>query len=147
MIFYKKQGFTLVEILLVVIIIGILAAMVVPNLAGRGEKARLSATRADIDSNLATALDLYELDNGSYPSTDQGLQALIEEPSSSPVPPDWGGPYLKKKKIPLDPWGREYVYVSPGVYNKDGYDLSSLGPDGKASSDDIANWEESGEEE
>jgi len=137
----KQYGFTLIEIMLVVIILGILIAMVAPNLAGRGQQAREAAARADIEANLATALDLYELDNGRYPSTEQGMQALLTEPSSSPIPPNWSGPYLKKKRIPLDPWGAEYVYVSPGVHNVKEYDLSSLGPDGIESEDDITNWE------
>ena len=113
--FRNKQGFTLIEIMLVVIIIGILAAMAIPNLAGRGEEARNKAAKADIEANLSTALDLYELDNGKYPTTAQGLSSLIEQPTVSPVPKDWNGPYIKKKKVPVDPWGREYVYVSPGV--------------------------------
>ena len=137
----NKYGFTLIEIMLVVIILGVLVAMVAPNLFGRGEQARVAATRADIESNLATALDLYELDNGHYPITEQGLKALNEKPSSSPEPPNWNGPYLKKrKKILVDPWGREYQYVSPGVHNKDEYDLFSYGPDGIESDDDIVNW-------
>lgn len=141
----NKRGFTLIEILLVVVIILVLVAMVAPNLSGRSEQARLAAARADIEANLSTGLDLYELDNGRYPTTEQNLKALITKPSSSPLPTNWNGPYLKKKRIPLDPWGREYVYASPGVHNIDGFDLSSSGPDGVASEDDIANW--SGEEE
>ena len=135
-----KKAFTMVEILLVVIIIGVLASMVVPNIAGRGKQARISAARADIEANLSTALDLYELDNGMYPTTEQGLLALIEEPSGSPQPPNWSGPYLKKKRVPLDPWEREYVYVSPGTHNTEDFDLYSLGPDGVRSEDDIVNW-------
>ena len=143
MVLYDKKSFTLVEILLVVIIIGILVAMVVPNLSGRGEQARVAAARADIEANLATALDLYELDNGRYPTTEQGLQALIEKPSTTPVPANWNGPYLKKRRIPHDPWGNEYVYLSPGSQNPDGYDLSSCGADGvEGGGDDISNWGE-----
>lgn len=138
----KSRGFTLIELMLVVIILGILVAMVVPRLAGRTEQARQAAAQADIESNIAVALDLYELDNGVYPSTEQGLQALINEPTSSPTPPNWNGPYLKKKKLPLDPWGRAYVYVSPGVHNKEDYDLYSYGPDGiEGGGDDATNWE------
>ena len=136
----NKKGFTLVEIMLVVIIISILVAMVVPNLAGRSEQARVAAARADIEVNLATALDLYELDNGKYPTTEQGLTALLEKPASSPEPKNWSGPYLKKKKIPFDPWGRLYVYVSPGNHNREDYDLSSYSSDGEEGHDDIANW-------
>lgn len=137
-----RTAFTLVEILLVVIIIGVLAAMIIPNIAGRGEEARRSTARADIQANLSSALDIYEIDNGRYPTTQQGLLALVAQPTSAPVPNRWRGPYLKKKKIPVDPWGRNYTYASPGVHNADGYDLSSLGPDGIESADDITNWED-----
>ena len=138
----NKNGFTLIEIMLVIIIIGILVAMVVPNFAGRGEQARKAAAKADIESNLTTALDLYELDNGHYPTTEQGLNSLLEKPTSSPVPNNWNGPYLKKKKIPRDPWGRDYKYISPGTHNTDGYDLFSLGADGSEGHDDVTNWKE-----
>jgi len=140
MFYSKNKGFTLIEILLVVVIIGILAAMVVPNLSGQGKKARVSAARVDIESNLATALDLYELDNGKYPTSEQGLKALIQKPTSAPEPINWNGPYLKKKQIPKDPWQKEYVYASPGVHNPEEYDLSSYGPDSVESEDDISNW-------
>lgn len=136
----SRTGFTLVEIMLVVIILGVLVAMVVPNLAGRGEQARRAAAAADIESNVATSLDLYEFDNGRYPTTDQGLQALLTVPSASPVPPNWNGPYLKKKRVPKDPWGKAYIYVCPGTKNADSYDLSSYGPDGVESDDDVTNW-------
>lgn len=140
MIFNHKNAFTMIEIMLVVIIIGILAAMVIPNIAGRGEQARAAAARADIEANIASALDLYELDNGQYPATEQGLDALIQKPSAAPVPLHWNGPYLKKKKIPLDPWGREYGYRCPGTHDPEGFDLFSFGPDGLESADDIVNW-------
>ncbi|HOW35225.1 MAG TPA: type II secretion system major pseudopilin GspG [Candidatus Omnitrophota bacterium] len=137
------KGFTLVEIMLVVIIIGVLVAMVVPNLAGRGEQARRMAAKADIETNLGTALDLYELDNGRYPTTEQGLAALVEAPTASPVPENWSGPYLKKKRIPKDPWGKDYAYISPGSHNVESYDLSSYGRDGaEGAGDDVTNWEE-----
>ena len=136
------KAFTLIEIMLVVIIIGILAAMVIPNLAGRGEQARISAARADIESNLSVALDLYETDVGQYPTSEQGLLALVQKPTSTPVPENWNGSYLKKMKIPMDPWKREYKYVSPGIHNTDSYDLFSLGADGVESKDDIINWGE-----
>lgn len=144
LVYRKKytQGFTLVEILLVVLIIGVISAMVVPNLAGRGEQARRSIARADIDTNLDSSLGMYELDNGKYPTTDQGLAALLQKPAIEPVPGNWNGPYLKKKAVPKDPWGRDYVYRSPGVHNSEGYDLSSVGPDGVESADDIVNWQE-----
>jgi len=138
---FLKRGFTLIEIMLVVIIIGILTAMIVPNIAGRSDVARKTAARTDIESNLATALDLYHMDTGRYPTTEQGLMALVKAPTSGPVPAQWSGPYLKKKKIPKDPWGHDYSYVCPGAHNPDNYDLSSLGADGVESSDDITNWE------
>ncbi len=136
----NNKGFTLVEILLVMVIIGVLAAMVVPKMAGQGKKARIAAAKVDIDANLATALDMYELDNGAYPTTEQGLKALLHKPTTGPEPLNWNGPYLKKRRLPKDPWQREYVYVSPGTHNPDEYDLSSYGPDGVESDDDIVNW-------
>lgn len=136
----NNRGLTLVEILLVVIIIGVLAAMVIPNLAGRSEQARLAAAKADIDANLSVALDMYELDTGRFPTTTQGLKALVQEPTEAPIPKKWNGSYLKKKVLPKDPWGKDYVYAAPGTHNKDDYDLSSLGPDGVESDDDITNW-------
>jgi general secretion pathway protein G len=139
----KKKGFTLVELLLVVTIILILAGMVVPRMAGRTEQARRAAALADIETNIAVALDLYELDNGMYPTTEQGLRALISKPTSSPIPPNWNGPYLKKRKLPKDPWKRDYIYISPGIHNVEDYDLYSYGPDGvEGGGDDITNWEE-----
>jgi general secretion pathway protein G len=133
----KKQikAFTLVELLLVVIIIGVLAAMVVPRMSGRSEDARKSVAKADINANLATALKMYETDNGAFPTTDEGLQALLTAPSSAT---NWKGPYLAKK--PVDPWGRPYQYVSPGAHNAD-YDLSSLGHNGTEGTDNINNWD------
>ena len=135
------RGFTLVEILLVVVIIGVLAAMVVPNIAGRGEEARRSAARADIDANLSSALDMYEMDNGRYPTTEQGLEALVSAPAANPAPRNWTGPYLKKRQVPKDPWGNPYVYRCPGTHNPGAYDLSSYGSDAVESADDIVNWE------
>jgi len=135
---FNAKAFTMIEIMLVVIIIGILVAMVVPNLSGRGEQARVAAARADIEANITVALDLYELDNGRYPTTEQGLSALIRKPASRSA--NWSGPYLKKKVVPKDPWGKEYVYYSPGMHNRDEFDLSSHGPDGTESGDDIVNW-------
>lgn len=130
------RGFTLIELMLVVIIIGALVAMVMPRLAGRGEQARVAAAKADIQTNIATALKLYELDNGSFPTTDEGLNALLSKPASAA---SWNGPYLERK--PFDPWGREYKYKSPGEHRPADYDLYSLGKDGIENDDDVRNWE------
>jgi len=129
------KGFTLIELMLVVVIITALVAMVMPRLTGRGEQARTSAAKADIQANIATALKLYELDNGNFPGTEEGLNALLNKPASAA---SWNGPYLEKK--PIDPWGREYKYKSPGDHRTD-YDLCSLGKDGTESADDVKNWE------
>lgn len=130
-----SRGFTLIELMLVVIIIGALVAMVMPRLAGRGEQARIAAAKADIQANIATALKLYELDNGNFPSTEEGLKALLSSTSSAA---NWNGPYLEKS--PIDPWGREYQYRSPGEQRAD-YDLYSLGKDGVEGTDDVTNWD------
>lgn len=131
----KDKGFTLIEILLVVAIIGALAAMVVPRLTGRSEKAKAAAAKADIRANIATALKMYEIDTGAFPTTEQGLNALLSASSGA----GGGSIYLERK--PLDPWGRPYQYKSPGAKNPSNYDLSSLGRDGVESEDDIGNWE------
>lgn len=129
-----KQGFTLIEIMLVVIILGVLAAMVVPKLTGRSDDARRSVAKTDIESNIALAIDLYDVDVGSYPTS---LDDLLKDPGDVT---NWKGPYLKKK--PLDPWGRAYVYRAPGDNNVDGYDLFSMGKDGtEGNTDDVVNWE------
>ncbi len=130
------NGFTLIELMLVVIIIGALSAMVLPRLVGRSEQARTSATKADIKANIATGLKLYELDNGAFPTTDEGLDALFDKPDTAT---NWNGPYLESK--PIDSWGRDYQYESPGSHRPQGYDLYSLGKDGKEGTDDITNWE------
>ena len=134
----KERAFTLVEILLVVVIIAALAAMVVPRLTGRSEQAKKSIAKADINSLLPTALKLYELDNGNFPTTSQGLDALLHQPTSSPAAQNWNGPYIEKD--PLDPWGRPYIYESPGDHRSD-YDLSSKGKDEVKDDDNIVNWE------
>jgi len=135
--FQKQLGFTLIEIMLVVIIIGALAAMVIPRLSGRSEQAKVAIAKADIEANLATPLKLYELDNGNFPTTNQGLDALLNEPTTSPLPSNWNGPYVEKE--PIDPWGNPYLYKSPGSNRMD-YDLSSTGSDVNSGEDDIANW-------
>lgn len=130
----RKKGFTLIEIMLVVAIIGVLAAMVVPRLTGRTKQTKVAVTQADVDVNIPLALDLYELDMGQFPSD---LSALLENKTGSD---SWHGPYLKK--LPKDAWGQEYIYKTPGQHNKYGYDMSSSGPDGQAgTNDDIVNWD------
>lgn len=126
-----REGFTLIEVLLVVVIIGILAALVVPKLGGRVGQAQEAAAKSDIGA-IGTALDLYEVDNGKYPS---GIQGLVTKPGGAL---NWRGPYLKKG-VPKDPWGNEYLYTYPGQHGD--YDLKSFGPDGAASGDDLVSWE------
>lgn len=140
----KNRGFTLLELMLVVIIISVLVAMVAPRLVGRSQEARIAAAKTQIEAHFAVALGLYELDNGMFPTSEQGLAALKIKPTTSPTPPKWKGPYINK--IPKDPWGNPYLYVCPGVHNIQDYDLSSYGPDGVESSDDITNWEQEEEE-
>ena len=136
----NSRGFTLIEILLVVIIIGILVSLVAPKLAGRSEEARKQAAKADIDGGISLALDLYEVDNGRYPGR---LEDLLTKPGDAH---NWKGPYLKKS-IPKDPWGSLYIYKIPGSHNTESYDLFSIGPDKQeGSGDDITNWESAGSE-
>jgi general secretion pathway protein G len=132
----KHQGFTLIELLLVLVILGILAAIVVPKFTGRTEQARITAAQTQIAS-FSTALDAFEVDNGYYPKGKSGLQDLVQQPRDAQ---NWRGPYLKD--IPQDPWNNEYVYECPGRHNASSYDLMSIGPDGRANSDDdITNWQ------
>lgn len=132
----REKGFTLIELMLVVIIISVLVAMALPRLTGRSEEARIKVAKADIEVNIPTALKLYELDNGVFPATQEGLDALVSVPPSSR---NWKGPYLEKR--PFDPWGKEYRYKSPGTHRTYDYDLYSLGRDGVESEDDVVNWE------
>jgi general secretion pathway protein G len=139
----SNNGFTLVELLVVMIIIAALAAVIVPRMFARAEQGRRAKAIADI-KNLETALDMYAADNGAPPTTEQGLEALVEPPSVPPEAKNWNGPYLKKG-IPNDPWGGEYIYVSPGEHNVD-YDIVSYARDGREGGEgtdaDINNWEE-----
>jgi general secretion pathway protein G len=129
-----SHGFTLVELLLVLVILGILAAIVVPKFSGRTEQAKEQAARTQI-STFQTALGTFEVDNGHYPRGRQGLQELIVRPRDAQ---NWRGPYLQTDRVPLDPWGNEYIYESPGRHNPDSYDLSSAGSPG--ANKPIANW-------
>jgi len=139
----KQQGFTLIELMVVIVILGILAGLIVPRIMGRPEEAKQLKAKLQIES-LETSLKLYKLDNGTYPTTDQGLQALVEAPSSGALPQKWReGGYLEKGRLPKDPWGGEFVYLSPGVHGD--YDLISYGadgvPGGEGRDQDINNWD------
>jgi general secretion pathway protein G len=124
------RGFTLIELMVVIVILGILAGLVLPRFMGRTEEAKKTKAKLQIE-NLEAALKLYKLDTGMYPGTEQGLDSLVQKPATGTIPKTWReGGYLEKGKIPMDPWGRPYVYVSPGVKNKD-FDLKSLGADGE----------------
>lgn len=130
-----RRGFTLVELLLVLVILGMLAALVMPKFTGRTEQARVTAAQTQI-ATFGTALDAFEVDTGSYPRGSDGLQQLLVAPREGT---GWRGPYLKND-IPMDPWGNAYVYECPGKNNPSGYDLMSMGPDGQAGTeDDIVN--------
>lgn len=129
-------AFTLIELLLVLVILAVLAAVVVPKFTRRSEQARITAATTDL-SNTEVALDSFEVDNGRYPTAQEGLAALVTQPAGLTT---WKGPYLKRS-IGNDPWGNPYVYRCPGVHNAQGYDLNSPGPNGQeGDSDDINNW-------
>jgi len=131
-------GFTLIELLLVLVILAALATIVVPKFTKRSEQAKVTAAQADI-ANLEVALDAFEIDTSRYPTSSEGLKALIEQPSNTK---DWKGPYIKRG-VPKDPWGNGYTYKQPGQHNEFGYDLHSYGPDGQqGGEDDITNWTE-----
>lgn len=140
--YLKQRGFTLLEILVVVVILGILASLVLPNFLGRTDQARNIAAKHDIQT-LVGVLKLYKLDNGFYPSTAQGLQALVTKPDSDPLPRNWKQPYIEQ--LPKDPWDRPYQYLNPGVHGA--IDVFTLGADGESggsdSNADIGNWDAS----
>lgn len=136
----NAAGFTLIEVMVVVVILGILAAVVVPKIMDNPDKARIVKAKQDVQA-LKSALDLYKLDNFNYPSTDQGLQALVQQPSGTPEAKNWKqGGYVER--LPRDPWGAEYQYLNPGVHAE--VDIFSLGADGRPGGDgvntDIGNW-------
>ena len=137
----RHRGFTIIEIMVVVVIIGLLATLVIPRVIGRGDEAKRTAAQVQI-KEVEQALDLYHLDNGFYPTQDQGLDALVTRPNLPPEPQNYRtGGYLKK--VPKDPWGREFIYRMPGDHGE--YDLLSYGPDGQEGGEeknkDITNWE------
>jgi len=139
----RNQGFTLIELLVVILILGLLIGIVGPRLIGRGDDAKVSAAKIQIAS-LGSALKMYKLDNGVYPSTEQGLEALVSPPQTGDVPKKWRkGGYLEKGKVPKDPWLNDYVYMSPGAH--DDFDIISYGADGVAGGEDynkdITSWE------
>jgi general secretion pathway protein G len=132
-----SEAFTLIELLLVIVIIGVLAAVVVPKFAGRTEQARVAAAKSQI-ANFETALDAFEVDNGYYPKGKGGLNDLVVQPKDAP---NWHGPYVKE--IPNDPWGQAYIYDYPGKHNASTYDIMSMGPDGRVGGDDdITSWDQ-----
>ena len=136
----RRAGFTLIELLLVLVILGVLAAIVVPKFSGRTEQAKQTAAKTQI-ATFGTALDAYEVDVGSYPKGRDGLEDLVQQPRDAQ---SWKGPYLKGE-IPTDPWGNAYIYECPGKHNPNGYDIASMGPDGReGGDDDITNWGQSG---
>jgi len=133
----QSSAFTLVEMLLVLVILAVLAAIVIPKFSGRSQQAKITAAQSQI-SSIEMALDAFEVDTGFYPQGSAGLNALVDQPSNAQ---NWKGPYLKKG-VPADPWGNAYVYTYPGKNNAKGYDLMSVGPDGRAGGDDdITNWD------
>ncbi len=130
----RHSGFTLIELIVVLIVIGLLAGLVAPQILGRVSEARTTTARAQIEL-LGVALENYRLDNGTYPSTVQGLEALRTRPVSAPSPRNWRGPYIRKA-VPADPWERPYLYRSPGERDRQGFDLTTLGRDGKSGGED-----------
>lgn len=136
-------GFTLLEIIVVVFILGLLAAIVAPKIIGRTDDARIAEAKVQI-KNFETALKLFKLDNGFYPATEQGLAALVEKPTTGQIPQKYReGGYLEQKKIPFDPWNNLYIYISPGLHGD--FDIASLGADGKEGGEgkdaDIMSWD------
>jgi len=138
-----ERGFTLIELMVVIVILGVLAGLIVPRIMGRPDEARRAKARIQLES-LETALKLYRLDNGNYPTTEQGLQALVAPPAVGTLVKNWRqGGYLEKGKVPKDPWDNDFVYISPGAHGE--YDLISRGADGELGGEgknkDINSWE------
>ncbi|NNK84053.1 MAG: type II secretion system major pseudopilin GspG [Desulfobacterales bacterium] len=139
----STHGFTLIELMVVIVILGILVSFIAPKIMGRPDEAKQVKARVQMES-LETAIKLYKLDNGIYPMTEQGLQALVEQPQTGTLPKKWRkGGYLEKGRVPKDPWGNEFVYLSPGAHGD--YDIISYGADGVPGGDeynkDINSWE------
>ncbi len=139
----NDRGFTLIEIMIVMLILALLAALVLPKIMGRSDEAKIADTKVQI-RNLESALKFYKLDNGVYPTTEQGLQALIEKPATGQIPKNYReGGYLESKKLPQDPWKNDFVYISPGEHGD--YDLCSYGADGAKGGEgintDICSWD------
>lgn len=139
----RCSGFTLIELMVVIAILGILAALVAPSIIGRKEDAMRAAAKTQI-KNFEQALKLFYVDNGFYPSTEQGLAALVEKPSIGRIPQRWReGGYLESRSVPKDPWGNPYVYISPGIHNRD-FDIISYGADGQEGGEgkdaDVQSW-------
>jgi general secretion pathway protein G len=139
----RQAGFTLIELMVVIVILGVLAGLIIPRIMGRPDEARQAKAKIQMEA-LESALKLYKLDNGGYPTTEQGLKALVEAPTVGNIPKNWRqGGYLEKGRVPKDPWGNEFVYISPGSHGD--FDLSSLGADGEPGGEgknkDINNWE------
>ena len=140
---HRQHGFTLIELMVVIVILGILAGLIIPRIMGRPDEARRAKARMQMES-IETSLKLYKLDNGAYPRTEQGLKALVELPTTAPLPKNWRKDgYLERGKVPKDPWGNDYIYLSPGAHGE--YDLISYGADGEAGGDgankDVNSWE------
>ena len=138
----NDKGFTLIELMVVIVILGILAGLIVPRIMGRPDEARRAKARIQIES-IETALKMYKLDNGNYPTTEQGLQALVEPPAVGTPLKNWRqGGYLEKGNVPKDPWDHDFIYLSPGAHGE--YDLTSRGadgePDGEGKNKDITSW-------
>ena len=139
----SERGFTLIELMVVIVILGILAGLIVPRIMGRPDEARRAKARIQLES-IETALKLYRLDSGNYPTTEQGLKALVEPPTTGTLLKNWRqGGYFEKGKVPKDPWDRDFVYICPGAHGD--YDLYSFGADGEQGGDgknkDINSWE------
>jgi general secretion pathway protein G len=138
-----ERGFTLIELMVVIVILGILAGLIIPRIMGRPDEARRAKARMQLES-IETALRLYKLDSGNYPTTEQGLLALVEQPAVGTTAKNWRqGGYLERGKVPKDPWDNDFVYISPGAHGD--YDMSSLGadkePGGEGKNKDINSWE------